>query len=421
MINSATRTKKNSVGSDNLPASFFPKLRRQWQFLLHLINSLILSDRPFPPSLQTSRLIFISKKDGSLRPISISSRFSALIENSILPRFHRVLLESPKHQSHFGFLFNKSIEMLNNNLLNQIYSNKSKKLVSNLLLIDLSQAYSNISTRHVLNSIWRLVRDSGNLRKFGIIFAFTLKWIVGRCVIFGKSKAFFSRGLPQGSSWSCLAFIAGICLDGLDFSGDGVEVSSYSFADDLSILISAKSRSKLKNYTPILIDKYKNWFHSIGLAINENKTEILELFSKSEKKIIRILGIWYDSNLTFSHNLMKIKNWIQVRINFFVMLRRMLNDKFDFSFWRKFLHHMRGKIVFGLWHMVTLAESVFASYERVWTCCIRGLFGMNKLVPPKVVLEYSGFGTLQNYIKFLLCYRTLTYRELKFKSTIYES
>ena len=414
---SAIQTKKNSTGADKIPAAFWPKHRQHWQFLLDLFNREIFGDEPFHDSLLTSKLKFIPKSDGNLRPISISSRFAALLENCLLPRFHELLRESKFHQFHFGFIQNRNIEMLTSSLLSKIYANKNRKLVQKLLCLDIQKAYDTVSLRQVTNAVWRLVRDSDNFEKYGTLYAFTVKWACGRTTEFGKYKAKFGRGVPQGSPWSCLAFVAALELEKVDLDvSEKVEISLYCFADDCTLLLASNSWKNLDRYTPVVVENFKTWFMGVGMKLNQSKTEFLDIFRKSETRTIRLLGLYIDTNLTFKTNLSKIKDWIRPRLNFFAMLRGKLGDKFNYSFWRKFMFHLRNRIIFAIFHLTTVSKSTFAKYELIWTNAIRRMFGFGKNVPVKFILEMSGLASFSDYYRYILSFRTITYKSIKFSS-----
>ena len=420
IIRAAVKTKKASVGYDRIPFRFLPKTRRHWEFFLRITNRQIFGQDQFHHLLQSSRLVFIKKACGSLRPISISSRISALLENALLPKFQQLLLKSKNHSSHFGFLYNKNLEQLNSKLIDNIYRKKNKKLVSNLLMIDLQKAYDCLSIRKALNSIWSLVKNSGDFNKYGIVYQFSIKWAENRVSYYGREKAVFARGLPQGSPWSCLAFIAAMGIDHLDFGTDSVEVSVFQFADDITCLVSSKTRLILSKSIPLIIEKFHRYFGEFGLKLNHNKTEILELFKKSESKAVRVLGLYYDTNLTFMTNMRMIKKWLNPRLNYFVVMRGFLKDKYNFAVWRRFAHHLRSRICFGIWHLCLLSEEAFYKYEKCWLQSIRKIFGFNKLVPSKEIFNFSGFAPLSDYMKYILAYRTITYENFNF-SSIFDS
>ena len=421
IIASAIKTKKNSTGVDKIPAAFWPKSRQQWQFLLDLFNKEIFGDEPFHESLLTSKLKFISKNDGSLRPISISSRFAALLENCLLPRFHKMLSNSKYHQFHFGFIQNKNIEMLTSSLLTKIYSNKNRKLVQKMLMLDLAKAYDSISLRQVTNSVWRLVTESGDFEYFGTLYAFVVKWASGRTTEFGKYKARFGRGVPQGSPWSCLAFVAALELKKVDLNvSENVEVSLFCFADDCTILLASNSWKNLDIYTPLVVENFKSWFQGVGMKLNESKTEYLDLFRKSETKTIRLLGLFFDTNLKFNSNLSKIKDWIRPRLNFFSMLRGKLGEKFNYLFWRKFMFHLRNRIIFAIFHLTTVSKSTFLKYEQIWNNAIRKMFGFRNNVPVEIILQTSGLAAFSDYFRYILSFRTITYKNIEFSSVFDE-
>ena len=409
LISAAVTTNKTSVGYDRIHFSMLPSKRKHWLILLKLINEHILSEQSLHSNFRTSRLIFIDRSDGALRPISIGSRITTITENALLIRLQKLVANSSIYDSSFGFLKTRSVEQLISGMVGKIYLNNSRNLKSSILQCDISKAYDRLSHKSIINSLADLVKSSGNLKHYGILLWFSIKWLKNRSSRYENLVAHFNRGVPQGSPLSCLLFVVAFSVQSKSFSrSTNVEVFDMKFADDYHIILSAKKKSDILRAKDEILSGLKSWLGDIGLTLNENKTHVLHVFQRnSDMKALRVLGVYVDQNLNFNYNLEKLKQWCRYRILFFRRMRKILGENYNLALWRKFLFTFRMKICYGLWHLSSIGASTFKEYERLWTQCIKGVLGFAKFMPSETVYRESKFCKLEDFLQYLLTYRLI--------------
>ena len=412
LIYSATLSNKTSIGVDQVPFSWLPRLRRHWENLLVVINRHILSNNLLlHKNLRTSKLTFVNRPDGNLRPISVGSRLGTIIENCIMIRYQKLIGKSPVYNSHSGFILGRNIEQLTSKLITSIYKADHMSLKASILATDVSKAYDRCSHRHIFNCLFDLVKNSENLKEMGLILVFTMKWLKKRTVKFDQREARFERGVPQGSPLSCLLFVTAMNEKSSNFLGGLTNISTedLQYADDWNVLLIGRSKSDIIRAKSVILDNMSNWLQSIGLSLSRQKTHLLHFFQSNDgqSKSLRILGVIFDERLSFLANLSSIKRWCIYRINFFSKLRGILGNRYNVCLWRRFLHIFRNKITFGLYHLASISDAVRNKYNKLWIKCIRSVLGFCRLVPTNIILDSAKFHNLDDYLFYLLSYREL--------------
>ena len=414
IIAAAVLSNKNSIGYDNVPFYFLPRLRKHWSNLLFYINKHILSkDRLLHKNLRISKITFINRSDGQLRPISIGSRVATIIENSIMGRLQRLIKGSPVYDAHSGFISGRSIEQLSSNLISKIYKSDHQSLKCSILATDVSKAFDRISHRHVIVSLYDLVKNSKDeMDEMSFLLFFTLKWFRERSARFERLEANFERGVPQGSPLSCLLFVIGMNAKSSSFLQDVSQVSSddFLYADDWNILLVSKSKAENLRAKEVILIRLGKWLNSIGLSLSVEKTHIMHLFQRNSNtsSSLRILGIIFDERMSFIPHFEKTKQWCNYRLNFFRRLKGIMGDNYNLAIWRQFLHVFRNKLTFGLYQMATISKSVYDKFNKLWLKCIKSVYGFLSFVSTKTVLEVSNFHCLDDYLMYLFIYRDLS-------------
>jgi hypothetical protein len=127
------------------------------------------------------------------------------------------------------------------------------------------------------------------------------------------------NGVPQGSILGPLLFI--IYLNDLPY-GLHQGAKPVIYADDTSVLLTAKNDEELKTKINCTLDYMTGWFLANGLALNMEKTNIMKFTSSYhqnkafqiiyQKKIItgtnntRFLGLELDKNISWKNHVQKI-------------------------------------------------------------------------------------------------------------------
>ena len=103
-------------------------------------------------------------------------------------------------------------------------------------------------------------------------------------------------------------------------------LKSILFADDCTLMVSAKNNEELQNIINTELEKVNNWFEDNGLSLHPSKTQFMtfrdnteiEVFIKGNKieqtgstfpkKSVNILGILWDSRLKWDEHINKVLN-----------------------------------------------------------------------------------------------------------------
>ena len=120
-----------------------------------------------------------------------------------------------------------------------------------------------------------------------------------------------------------------------------------------------------------------------------------EKFAKIEVvQHLRVLGVFFDTRLSFSNYLSRIEGYMQPRICALQSLRRLgLSDKCL----RAAAMCLRSKLTFGLYHLMFLSDSAFERLEVLWTKIVRAWTGATRFVSTLDMLEQSGTCSLREF------------------------
>lgn len=217
------------------------------------------------------------------------------------------------HHSQIGSRLHKSAIDAALLLANEVEVNKRIKRITTALFLDIKGAFDHVAKNRLL----------AILQKLGLPISL-ISWISSflskrqlRLAFDGQTEEFsdINTGIPQGSPISPILFL--IYIRDL-FPGMASSIRVISYMDDIVLLISSTS---LKKNIRILEREVKKLYalgaqHAIQFDLD--KTELLH-FTKSKKakdfnlqlpnqvivqpkELVRWLGIWYDSGLTFKQH-----------------------------------------------------------------------------------------------------------------------
>lgn len=300
----------------------------------HLIN-LSISTGKFPKILKKSIVVPIYKKGDvneitNYRPISLLSVFSKVFEKIVLTRIMDYLdkfklLNSAQH----GFRTGRSTQTAALSFVESVYECLDSNFCVAGLFFDLSCAFDTLSFQFILDKCYSL--------GFRGIFLEWLRSFLDERTMSVRVNDHFSEeygvdlGVPQGSVLGPLMFLLFIN----DLPHHLTCLLLTLFADDTSVVISARSCGELQVACETLVTQFVNWCHPNRLMLNVDKTVCvyfgLKNFERGNLRIryvediivpsecTKFLGVYIDRNLSWTTHV----DYLCKKLNtiFFAILR----------------------------------------------------------------------------------------------------
>ena len=405
-----------AAGSDDiLPISIKFVKQQISSVLAHLINISLISGI-FPDALKMAKVTVIYKKGdktslGNYRPISLLPAFSKIYERVIYDQicsFIRPALSS----SQFGFLSHSSTEMallkLKDSILGKL-NNVSTKILA--IIIDFCKAFDCCNHETLLyklhfygvkNSCLKLMTSYlENRRQFVKIQEHA------------SPPLPIIQGVPQGSILGPLLFLIYIndltsCL-----ADDGVNL--IQFADDSTIMCNALNYDELSLIANRSLEKLNQWCSHNKMKVNAAKTHVLPFAKNSHaiskpniiynKELLsyvttaKILGVTFDSRLTFKDHVQEIRKTLAWKIGLLFRVRHILPTKIKL---RLYFAHIHSHMYYC--HLVwgTAAASVLEPLIILQKRAVRIICNAPYLCHTQPLFRHLKILQLQNFYKYKL-------------------
>ena len=158
-----------------------------------------------------------------------------------------------------------------------------------------------------------------------------------------------------------------------------------------------------------LYEKFDSWCQLNGQRINLTKSSVI-FFRRSSPvpdgfalkpavtNVSKMLGVYVDSNFNFQYHAAYLRRWLKVRTTILRRLRVQLGVSADVLI--RVCQCYRSKICFGTWWSMAASDTTLASLDTAFSRCVRASLGFSKLVPSKVVHEFSGISSLKDYLPY---------------------
>lgn len=328
-----SRTRNSSPGPDGIYNVFLKELpTNAIEYLTRLFNEIITTGE-FPDKWRESIVIPILKpnKDptnpNNYRPISLTSTLCKLLEKIVSRRLNWYL-QYYNNISPFqsGFRRNRSTT---DHLVN-IHSDICDAFITDQHLVTVS-----LDVEKAYDMVWRdrIIKILHEMGIDGQILIFITQFMKNRSlqVKFNNilsNKYTINNGVPQGSVLSVLLFLIAI-NDITNHIHRPVKV--YLFADDITITLSGKNIKTSQELLQITLNELQDWSNTTGFKISKTKSECI-VFNKRGNlsdqlkltigpqqlkcsSLIKILGILFDSKLTWIPHIKKLKAECLQRMN----------------------------------------------------------------------------------------------------------
>jgi exonuclease III len=328
---------KQSAGIDEISSKLLKEIDEYVvEPLVYLINKAFTNGQ-FPNVFKISIIKPIFKKGSAenlenFRPISLISTFSKIMEKAMYNRLTEFLTDNKIifHQQ-FGFLKGKSTTHAVFHLTKLITDALDKGNSAVSTFIDLTKAFDLVN-HHIL------LRKLQQVGIRGIPLKIIESYLIDRQQIvkipyvseqkvmqyaFSDEKS-VKCGVPQGSILGPLFFL--IYINNVQSSVSKADICLY--ADDTTITLSGYDRNTLERNLFLECNCLLQWFNSILLQTNTDKTNMMEFSIRNSKNTIRqisnflgdneiqhsdevnFLGITLDKHLNFKEHIYKISKKI---------------------------------------------------------------------------------------------------------------
>jgi len=257
-----------STGYDEVP----PKIIKWAASLLspilsQLFNKCLVSGI-YPDSLKIARVKPIfkggNKNDpSSYSPISILSQFNRIFEKILYDRLY-AFMKDKLYQKQFGFRPKNSTEHPVLDLKENIYENCTKKQISCILFLDLKKAFDTVSHKILLKKMEYYGVHGVALKLFTSYLA-NRKQVT--CV---SALDLIEWGVPQGSVLGPLLFL--IFINDIHQASN---LGTWLFADDTSLVSSAKSITELQRKMNNEVAKVQDWLLANRLSVHYAQFEYM--------------------------------------------------------------------------------------------------------------------------------------------------
>jgi hypothetical protein len=271
-----------SIGPDGISGHFLFELRTIIAYPLWLLFRRSLDEGTFPSMFKFSSVTPIPKS-GSLsvvsnyRPISIQSHISKMFEHlvliSIQPTVNSILAE----EQH-GFRPKRSTTTCNLVFNNYVYDSFQYQTQVDVIYFDFLKAFDSVNHNVLTHILKELGFGEPLLSWIRSFLSNRYQWVK---IFDVKSNLFLaSSGVPQGSHLSPILF--SLFINNLHHVLHHCQF--LCFADDIKLYLRISSPNDCTKLQSDL-DRFSNWFESLGLSLNLDKCKIMS-FARSRSPLM---------------------------------------------------------------------------------------------------------------------------------------
>jgi hypothetical protein len=269
------------------------------------------------------------------RPITLSSSCSRIMETIISKNLLNHLVKNKLiSENQFGFRQNSSVSIKHAQFFEFIYDSLYNKKCIDIIQIDFKKAFDTVQHKLLILKLqWYGIR--------GKLLCWIKNFLKDREYIVKVNQQFsqtfkIQSGVPQGSPLGPILFL--IYINDLPAT-IGKSIKIGMFADDVTLFTAHQNCEKVIELQNQGINEVKKWAKKWVLEIQTTKTHVMHLGKNnanyqytlnlekiSQQKVLKDLGITFDSNLCFKLHIDKIIKMAKFRA--YQILKTLSTDSF---------------------------------------------------------------------------------------------
>lgn len=325
-----TKRRKATVTGD-IPNEMLTILYEERKMeIMELMNG-CLERGIFPSRWKEAEIVWLPKKDGGKRPISLLPTIGKVLDKLVGNRIMSNLERRGKiNERQYGFRTGRSTIDACENLIGRIREARAEGRHTLVITLDMSNAFNSVLHKEV----GKQMRELGVPRNLELLARDFLR---GRSIVSGGVRREINRGCPQGSSLGPTLWL--IAMEGWFREmkeGDSMEPDDMiqAFADDQVIMVAARQLIQIETRWRVMWERCGRWSKDAGLEYNRRKTKMMFIPGRrgqrrdarpprikidNEAAIlednIKYLGITIDSKLIFLDHLKEVRSKAQLLAN----------------------------------------------------------------------------------------------------------
>lgn len=349
---------------------------------VHVIN-LIFEKGIFPTDLKRGLIIPVYKKSSrssvdNYRPVTLLNAVSKIVERVIYGRLvdffdKGSVISSCQH----GFRADRSTESAACEFMSQVYGKLDDGQYVAGIFFDLSRAFDCLNIDFVLDKLYVV-----GIR--GHALALMRSYLTERkcCVrVDGNMSQYFEvdTGVPQGSVLGPLIFL--IYVNDLYENVIDGQVAITSFADDTSMVVSARTPEGLRENISKVVQDFDSWCFKNSLILNIDKTSYVHFRAKVNRvavvsqlkpsPVTKFLGIHLDEHLCWEAHVDHVSSRVSSGIFAISQLKRTHGERALLNVYFSLIYGHLSYIV-SLWGNCSQSNRVFIAQKRA----LRLMFGI---------------------------------------------
>lgn len=349
--------------------------------VLKLINK-CLRYGSFPSIWKRQKLVLLPKdkkpleNPSSYRPLCMIDTCGKLVERIICNRLEdEIETAEGLSKTQYGFRKRRStidaikviVDTAKKAIDGKSWKNGSKKYCA-VVTLDVKNAFNTANWENIVNVLIRL-----NIPSY--LVAIIKDYFRMRVLVYetdeGLKEYNVTGGVPQGSVLGPLLW--NVMYDGVLRLNLPDRANIIGFADDIALVIVAKTIEETKTVSESSIQVVRSWLNSMGLALAEHKTEAVLITSRKvveyidlqvghceirTKECLKYLGVMIDNRLSFKQHLDYVKT--KARDTCTALCRIMPNTRGP--------KYLRRKVLTGVVKsIITYAAPIWAEATRLKT------------------------------------------------------